>query len=188
MTLVATGPLTNLAIALRKQPAIAEAAREVVIMGGSCSRGNVTPAAEFNIFVDPEAAAIVFGAQWKVTMMGLDLTHQATCTAPPSARSTGRDAGCPFVRRLLTFFRESCRSAAGMEDPRFTTPARWSTSPPPTFRDPGGRVELELHGTATAGMTVVDFTPSDGLGAVGGSFARPAAFWDTVIDAIVRVG
>ena len=62
ITLVPIGPLTNIALALRREPRIAERVREVVLMGGSWSRGNQTPAAEFNIFVAPEAAAIVFGA------------------------------------------------------------------------------------------------------------------------------
>lgn len=77
LTLVATGPLTNVALALRRHPPLARQVADFVIMGGSASRGNVTPAAEFNIFCDPEAAAIVFGAPWRVTMVGLDVTLQA---------------------------------------------------------------------------------------------------------------
>src|SRR6266516_7784143 len=76
ITLVATGPLTNLALAVRRQPALARQVADFVIMGGSAARGNVTPAAEFNIAADPEAAAIVFGAGWSVTMVGLDVTLQ----------------------------------------------------------------------------------------------------------------
>src|SRR5256885_5484015 len=64
ITLVPTGPLTNIAMALRKEPSLAENVREVVLMGGAYTRGNSTPAAEFNVFVDPEAAASVFDAGW----------------------------------------------------------------------------------------------------------------------------
>src|SRR6188768_2792434 len=70
--LVATGPLTNIALALKQEPAIARWAASFTIMGGSFTRGNVTPAAEFNIYADPEAARIVFDADWRVTMVGLD--------------------------------------------------------------------------------------------------------------------
>ncbi len=189
LTLVVTGPLTNLAIALRKEPAIAEAVREVVIMGGSCSRGNVTPAAEFNIFVDPEAASIVFGAQWKVTMMGLDLTHQATCAG--STQSAIAAVGTPaarFVDGLLTFFRESCRRTAGMEDPPIHDAcAVVYVASPDLFETRAARVEIELHGTATAGMTVVEFVPPDGPERRVGVTLDRSGFWDTVMDAIVRV-
>ena len=64
ITLVATGPLTNIGLALRREPRLASWVRDFVIMGGSASRGNVSPAAEFNIWADPEAAAIVFAAPW----------------------------------------------------------------------------------------------------------------------------
>ena len=74
ITLVATGPLTNIALAVRREPRLADWVREFVIMGGSAGRGNVTPAAEFNIWADPEAAAAVFRAGWIVTMLGLDVT------------------------------------------------------------------------------------------------------------------
>ncbi|MBK5224545.1 MAG: nucleoside hydrolase [Acidimicrobiia bacterium] len=77
VTLVAIGPLTNLALALHLEPAIATAVAGVVMMGGAATvAGNVTPAAEANIWNDPEAADIVFGAGWPLTMIGLDVTHQ----------------------------------------------------------------------------------------------------------------
>jgi purine nucleosidase len=77
VTVVATGPLTNIALAVRRHPPLASQVADFVIMGGSAGRGNVTPAAEFNIITDPEAAAIVFAAGWRVTMTGLDVTLQA---------------------------------------------------------------------------------------------------------------
>src|SRR5215471_16466191 len=73
--------LTNIALAVRRYPPLVEQVADFVIMGGSAGRGNTTPAAEFNIWCDPEAAAIAFGAGWRVTMAGLDVTHQALATA-----------------------------------------------------------------------------------------------------------
>jgi purine nucleosidase len=77
ITLLAVGPLTNLGLALQQHPDIAELVDEVVVMGGNALvPGNATPVAEANINNDPEAADLVFGAQWRVTMVGLDVTHQ----------------------------------------------------------------------------------------------------------------
>lgn len=79
VTIVTTGPMTNLALALRMEPKIQSNIEEVVLMGGSYQNGNVTPAAEFNIYCDPEAAHIVFDSELKVTMVGLDVTRQVLC-------------------------------------------------------------------------------------------------------------
>ena len=89
ITLIATGPLTNIALAVRREPRLAGWVRDFVIMGGSAARGNVTPAAEFNIIADPEAAAIVFDAGWQVTMVGLDVTLQARATPDVQDRMRG---------------------------------------------------------------------------------------------------
>ncbi len=98
ITLVATGPLTNIALAVHRQPRLVTQVKDFVIMGGSASRGNVTPAAEFNIAADPEAAAIVFRAGWTVTMVGLDVTLQARATAAVQDRM--RPLG-PLADQLL---------------------------------------------------------------------------------------
>ena len=77
ITLVPVGPLTNIALALRLEPRIAELAAEVVLMGGAAHvPGNITPLAEANIYHDPHAAQMVFSAGWQVTMVGLDVTHK----------------------------------------------------------------------------------------------------------------
>jgi inosine-uridine nucleoside N-ribohydrolase len=78
LSVVAIGPLTNLAVLLERHPDVARRVERVVVMGGASFEGNVTPAAEFNIWADPEAAERVFAAPWPVTVMPLDLTHQAT--------------------------------------------------------------------------------------------------------------
>ena len=86
ITLVATGPLTNVALAVRREPRLPEWVRDFVIMGGSAGRGNMNHAAEYNIWADPEAAAIVFAAGWTVRMIGLDVTLRARATAAVQER------------------------------------------------------------------------------------------------------
>jgi purine nucleosidase len=81
LTVLAVGPLTNLALALRLEPAIAARVREIVMMGGTTGRGNVSPTAESNVHHDPEAARIVFHGGWPVTMVGLDVTMPTLMTA-----------------------------------------------------------------------------------------------------------
>jgi inosine-uridine nucleoside N-ribohydrolase len=102
--LVATGPLTNVALLLALHPELEDRIERVVVMGGAIAEGNVTPAAEFNIWVDPEAAARVFGSGLDVTMVGLDVTHKALLTPAhaEALRATGR-AGA-VVADLLAFY------------------------------------------------------------------------------------
>jgi purine nucleosidase len=80
ITLITIGPLTNIALALSKDPSIVPLVKEVIMMGGSISGGNASPAAEFNVYVDPEAAKIVFEAGWPLTMVGLDVGDKALLT------------------------------------------------------------------------------------------------------------
>lgn len=81
IALVAIGPLTNLALLLQEYPGIAEEVKEVVVMGGNAfASGNATPAAEANVLADPEAADVVFGGAWPISMVGLDVTHQVLMT------------------------------------------------------------------------------------------------------------
>jgi purine nucleosidase len=99
ITLLALGPLTNLALALQAHPDIANLVDEVVVMGGNALvRGNATPTAEANINNDPEAADLVFGAAWKVTMVGLDVTHRVNMTPDHLAAITSGDSA---TARLL---------------------------------------------------------------------------------------
>ena len=98
ITLVPTGPLTNVAMAMRLEPAIVPKIRRIVLMGGAAGLGNVTPAAEFNIFADPEAAHIVFSSGVPIVMMGLDVTNQALANMDVIERmeSIGNKAGKLF--------------------------------------------------------------------------------------------
>ena len=95
LRIIAIGPLTNLALLLERYPGIDARVEEVVIMGGASFEGNVNPAAEFNIWADPEGAARVFAAVWPITLMPLDLTHQATLNDEDFAylRAMGSEVG-----------------------------------------------------------------------------------------------
>ncbi len=136
ITLVPTGPLTNVAAALAREPKIAGRTREVVLMGGAYTRGNRTPAAEFNIFADPEAAAAVFGAGWPLTMIGLELTHQAIATPEVTAHIGALDTEVGrMVTALLDFYGGSYRRSGipGAEAARrCTIRARWRGWPGPS--------------------------------------------------------
>ncbi|WP_061167826.1 nucleoside hydrolase [Caballeronia hypogeia] len=109
ITLLAVGPMTNLALALQDDPDIAGLVREVVVMGGAFgfngTLGNVTPAAEANMHGDPDAADIVFGAPWKVSIVGLDVTHETIMTTAflASLRDSASDAG-GFVWDISRFY------------------------------------------------------------------------------------
>ena len=108
ITLCALGPLTNIAMALAKAPEVAGKIRELVVMGGACFElGNVTPAAEFNMHVDPHAAAIVFDSGIPITMIPLDVTHQLVSTEPRLAALRALPNRCgAAVAGLLASVRE----------------------------------------------------------------------------------
>ncbi|KAB7897370.1 ribosylpyrimidine nucleosidase [Rouxiella sp. S1S-2] len=93
ITLVPVAPLTNIAVAMRMQPAIIPKIKEIVLMGGAYGTGNFTPSAEFNIYADPEAAHVVFSSGAPLVMLGLDLTNQTACT--PDVISRMEKAGGP---------------------------------------------------------------------------------------------
>jgi purine nucleosidase len=98
ITLATLGPLTNLALAMIKEPRVVHKIHEIVLMGGTLGVGNVTPLAEFNIFADPHAAAVVFSAGAPLTMIGLDVTRQVIATADRVAAI--RDIGRPAARAV----------------------------------------------------------------------------------------
>ena len=116
VTIVITGPMTNVALAMRKDPEIVPKIHEIVFMGGSWGYGNVTPAAEFNIWADAEAANIVINSGVKLTMMGLDLTRQAQCRPEVIDRmdKIGTKASQLFVE-LMRFFSARQKEKYGWE-------------------------------------------------------------------------
>jgi inosine-uridine nucleoside N-ribohydrolase len=106
VVLVPTGPLTNVATLLQRHPDVGERFEGIVWMGGAIAEGNVTPAAEFNAYVDPEAAARAFGSGIAVTMIGLDVTHKALFDAGHAERLRGAGKAGKAVAELADFFLE----------------------------------------------------------------------------------
>lgn len=160
VTIVATGPLTNIALLLTSHAELRPKIARIVIMGGAAGLGNWTPAAEFNIYVDPEAAEIVFQSGLPMVMAGLDVTHRAQIMSEDIERF--RQLGNPVsavVADLLDFFMEYHKQekwgfqGAPLHDPctiawlikpsMFTCVERW--------------VGVETQGKYTQGMTVVDY-------------------------------
>ncbi|GGO46428.1 MULTISPECIES: uridine-preferring nucleoside hydrolase UriH [Streptomyces] len=192
ITLVPTAGLTNIALAVRKEPRIAERVREVVLMGGGYHTGNWSAVAEFNIKIDPEAAHIVFNAGWPVTMVGLDLTHQALAT-PEVVERIAKVGTKPavFVNELLDFFGAMYLKNQGFEAPPVHDPCAVAyVIDPSVMTVRKAPVDIELTGTLTLGMTVADFrapAPADCRTQVAVDLDHER-FWDLVVDALERIG
>ncbi|TBN57014.1 nucleoside hydrolase [Glaciihabitans arcticus] len=155
--LVATGPLTNIALALEKKPSIARLVASFTIMGGSFTRGNATPAAEFNIYADPEAAKIVFDADWQVVMIGLDLTLQAEAHEGVIARFRKLGALAEkLIIPLATHWVNPNDDDWNGQAVHDVCAVAYVTRPD-LFASRPARVEVETRGEFTEGMTVVDF-------------------------------
>ena len=187
-TLVATGPLTNVAALLERAP---EAVTQIVWMGGSTARGNTRPYAEFNALVDPEAAELVFSSGVPLTMVGLNLTHQAQAT--PAVIDRLRAIGNPAADATigwLTFFREAYQTVFGFEGPPVHDPCALALVIDPSLvRCVDAFVAIETQGRWTRGATVVDLhgtmqRPPNARVAVELDVAR---FWDLVLEAIATL-
>lgn len=160
VTVVATGPLTNIALLLTSHPELHAKISRIVIMGGAAMLGNWTPAAEFNIYVDPEAAEIVFQSGLPIVMAGLDVTHRAQIMSEDIERF--RQLGNPVagvVADLLDFFMEYHKQekwgfqGAPLHDP---CTIAWLIKPE-IFTCVDRWVGVETQGKYTQGMTVVDY-------------------------------
>lgn len=164
ITLVAIGPLTNLALALAQEPGIATAAQELVIMGGTAfAVGNATPAAEFNIFADPEAARIVFGAGFALTMVGIEV-----CRGAARVTEAERDAICASATPAAALVRALLGHSLAVSARRPMPEGERGASCPDGVamavaldrsvmtRYIDAFVDVETHGEITTGMTVID--------------------------------
>ncbi|MCU1529900.1 MAG: Inosine-uridine preferring nucleoside hydrolase, partial [Frondihabitans sp.] len=159
LVLVPTGPLTNIAAALTVDPTLAERVTEISLMGGSLTFGNSTPAAEFNIWVDPEAADIVFTSGIPIQMFGLNVTRQASAT-PERIQSIREQGGAVAgtVADLLDFYQQSLFRVYGLEGASLHDPLAVATLiRPELFEMRPMHVGIELNGTRTRGMTVCDY-------------------------------
>lgn len=158
ITLAVLGPMTNIAIALIKQPQILQNIAEIVIMGGAVTQGNITSSAEFNLYVDPHAAQVVFDSGAQITLIPLDTTHQLLTT--PARLEAIRQLGTPVAKAaagMLAYY--------GMPDSqRYGLPGAPLHDPcviayllaPSLFTTQAVHVAVETQGTHTLGRTVVD--------------------------------
>ena len=157
VVLVPTGPLTNVALLLRHRPDIRDRLERIVWMGGAIAEGNVTPAAEFNAFVDPEAAALVFGSGIDVTMIGLDVTHQALFGPAHAERLRGAGRAGEAVAELSDFFLEFHRQRYRFEGaPIHDAMAVAHVIDPTLVETLRCNVEIETRSQHCDGRTVVD--------------------------------
>ena len=161
ITIVPTGPLTNIAAFLLAFPNLKHKIERISLMGGGIFRGNMTPLAEFNMYVDPEAASVVFKAGIPITMCGLDVTHKAVVYQKDIDlfRSIGNKTGAAAAGLLefySVFYRENrieLEGGAALHDP---CAIAWLIDPG-MFTSRACFVEVETKGELTSGATVVDF-------------------------------
>jgi len=160
VTLCPLGPLTNIALALAREPRIAARIQQIVLMGGGCFEGgNITPAAEFNFFVDPHAAALVFQSGVPITMAPLDVTHQALTTRARVAAL--RAVGTPLteaVAQWMEFFERFDEQKYGQEGGPLHDPCviAWLLRPA-LFSGRHCHVAIETQSELTLGMSVIDW-------------------------------
>ena len=160
VTLCPLGPLTNIALAMRKAPDIVDRIQEIVLMGGAYFEvGNITPSAEFNIYVDPEAAAVVFSSKVPIVVMPLDVTHKALVTKPrnDAFRNLGTQVGTA-VAQMTDFFERFDKEKYGSEGAPLHDPCVTAyLIKPELFSGRHINVEIETKSDLTRGMTVADW-------------------------------
>jgi len=157
IVLIPTGPLTNIAIALLAYPDIKEKIERIVLMGGAAREGNRTPAAEFNIMTDPEAARIVFESGIPITMIGLDATHKALIM--PDEVAAIRESGAigKYMGELMDFYSIFYRSRGFPGNPIHDALAVAAAYQRDIVKTLHLHVDIETGGEFTLGRTVVDF-------------------------------
>jgi purine nucleosidase len=193
VTLVPTGPLTNIAMAMVREPAILPKIREIVLMGGAMREGgNTTPSAEFNMLVDPHAAHVVFGCGRPIVAMGLDVTHQVLATPAriERIRALSHDVARAACGMLTAFNRHDTRKygseGAPLHDP---CTIAWLLEPG-MFQAKACNVAVETRSELTMGHTAVDFWNVSGrpVNARWVYGVDAEAFYDLLIERLARYG
>lgn len=187
ITLVPTGPLTNIAMAIRKEPRIVQKIKRISLMGGAYGMGNTTAAAEFNIYVDPEAAHIVFTSGVPINMMGLDLTNQVLATPEiiERMRKIGNKAGALFGD-IMSFTLHSQAVNGLKAGPVHDVTAVAVLIDPTPFAMRDAFVEIDLSHGPSYGRTDCDMNhrTTHPCNASVGMHTDLPRFWDLVEDAI----
>ncbi len=189
IVLIPTGPLTNIATAIRREPAILPKIQAISLMGGAIGLGNVTPSAEFNLWFDPEAAAIVFACGRPITMVPLEVTHQALATTEIVQHLRGANRPvATFAADLLVFFADTYRNVFGFSAPPVHDPCAVAAVIDATIIHAANMyVEIETVSPQSAGRTICD---------VYGKLAQPAnvrvgyglnveRFWSLLVDVLL---
>lgn len=191
ITLATLGPLTNLALAMVKEPGVVPKIHEIVLMGGTLGAGNVTPLAEFNIFADPHAAAVVFSAGAPLTMIGLDVTRQAMATADRVAaiRDIGRPAALA-VADMLESHLDDARDSGDMAGAALHDPCVIACLfQPALFGLQEMRVAVETANTPALGRTMA-LEDGEGVGAFPVNVAMNIdadGFFELLIERLARL-
>jgi inosine-uridine nucleoside N-ribohydrolase len=188
VTLVPTGPLTNIALLLDRTGGVN--VDRVVLMGGAIAEGNMTPAAEFNIWADPEAAQAVFSSAVETTMIGLDVTHQAVTTPALQRRLLATGAVGAFVADLIEFFAVYHRETYGWDGaPIHDAVAVAHVIRPGLVTTVERNVEVELVSELCRGRTVVDLWRRTGRAANAevGVTLDTDGFFDLLVERIGRL-
>lgn len=191
ITLVASGPLTNIAMVLRLAPDVIGKIARIVFMGGSTDYGNDSPAAEFNMLCDPHAAQIVLSSDIPKTMFGLNATHQviATPAQVQRMRDLGNDAGRVFAD-MSVFFERAYRSRYGFDGSALHDPCTiaWLLNPD-LFETRAMRVDVETNSGLSFGRTVHDIWNLAGKGSQTDVAIRADAdgFFDLLIGLLARL-
>jgi inosine-uridine nucleoside N-ribohydrolase len=188
LVLVPTGPLTNVATALARDPGLARRLRRIVLMGGAIGLGNVTPAAEFNIAADPEAARAVFESGVPITMVPLESTHQALATPRVIERIAELDFPLAHLCvELLGFFAETYLRVFGFESPAIHDPCAlaWLIDPSIVPTQPM-HVDIETRAEFSGGRTLCDLYGITGrqANAEVGTGLEVDRFWELLIGAL----
>lgn len=192
ITIVATGPITNVATLIRNHPHLAPKIAEIIFMGGSTERGNHTPTAEFNTFADPEALDLVMASGIPLRMVGLNLTHQALATPEVVARmqSMGHSLG-RICGEWMGFFGSSYRAVWDFDSPPVHDPCTIAALIEPTLITwQETFVAVETRGEWTRGTTIVDLhdryvKPPNARVAISLDAAR---YWELILNAIDELG
>lgn len=160
ITLCLLGPLTNIAMALQKAPEITAKIDEIVLMGGGCFEGgNITPSAEFNIYVDPQAAEIVFKSGVPITVLPLDVTHQVLTTADriKAFRDLGNKCGIATAK-MMDFFERFDEEKYGTDGAPLHDPNVIAyLLQPDLYQGRFVNIEIEIQSELTMGMMVTDW-------------------------------
>lgn len=191
VSVVATGPLTNIALATILEPGIVDAVSELLIMGGSNGGGNVTANAEFNMFFDPEAAAISFSRDWRIRLFTLDITHQLLASrAVIDNLQRGTSRGGRFLRDVMKPVAEAYEREHGMEAPPLHDPCPVAYLAEPdlfSFR----RVEVDIDVSDGPMRGATNFRPHEPFSCKGETDVYLAetvdvgGFWD-LLDRALR--